>query len=83
MIDYRIFDPFLNRDTWHTSHPLDDKAFFRCLRQVVEHPDFNPEAMGEHFRQMKDVDSEDHPFAEQIDDLVRKAWTVREFLQAD
>jgi hypothetical protein len=79
-MNYNTFDPFLSRDTWHTSHPRDDKGFFQCLRQVVDLPDFSPEAMGDYIRTAKGVDSYDHHFAGRIRDLVGKAWAVRKYL---
>jgi hypothetical protein len=81
-MDHRVFDTFLSVDTWHTTHPLDDRRFFWALSEVVEDPDFNPEAMGDHFRKVKAVTSDQHPFASRIDSLVSKAWAVREYLEA-
>jgi hypothetical protein len=81
-MDYGVFDPFLARETWHTSHPLDDKAFYRCLFEVVDLPDFSPETMGEYMRSTKEI-SDDHPFVEDVRRLVRKAWTIRDYLAAN
>jgi hypothetical protein len=81
-MNYKPFNSFLRVDTWHTSHPLDDQRFFQCLHDVVREPDFSAEAMGEYMRAAKQVESDDHPFAQRIDSLVRKAWAVREYLEA-
>lgn len=81
-MNYEVFDSFLRVDTWHTSHPLDDKRFFLCLHNVVREPDFSAEAMGEYMRVAKRVDSDDHPFAQRINSLVGKAWAVHEYLEA-
>lgn len=82
-MNYNAFDPFLARDTWHTTHALDDGVFYRCLHTVVELPDFSPEEMGNHIRTAKGIDSEDHHFAKRVDDLVGNAWAVREYLRAN
>lgn len=80
---YEAFDKFLARDTWHTSHPLDEREFYRCLHEVVHSPNFNPDQMGEYFRQKKAV-SQDHlnPLADAIDRWVGDAWAVRGYLEA-
>ncbi|WMT71137.1 hypothetical protein [Bradyrhizobium sp. Ash2021] len=78
---YEIFDTFLRVETWHTSHPLDDKRFFRCLHEVVENPAFSAEAMGDYMRDVKSVNSHEHHYASRIRDLVSKASAVREYLQ--
>ena len=78
---YEVFDSFLRVKTWQTPHPVDDKRFFRCIHEVVEHPDFNAEAMGDYMRDVKGVDSHEHHYAERIRDLVSKAWAVGEYLQ--
>jgi hypothetical protein len=84
-MNYGVFDPFLARATWHTSHPNDERAFYRCLREVAEHQDFSPDGMGQYMRDSKGVKSGDydHPFALRIRDLVEKAWAVREYLATD
>lgn len=80
-MNYNIFDPFLNADTWHTLHDYDLQRFYKCLRPVVDLPDFNPESMGEYFRHVKDASSSTHPYFETISSLVEKAWAVRDFLK--
>jgi hypothetical protein len=52
------------------------------LHKIVDLPDFSAEAMGEHMRASKGVDSHEHHYAQRISDLVSKAWTVREYLGA-
>ncbi len=73
---YQIFDPFLMRETWHTSHDFDNKAFYICLERVVTAPAFSPDAMREYFLAKKGS-----PFQHRIDDLTSKAWGIREYLQ--
>jgi hypothetical protein len=84
-VNYDVFDLFLTRATWHTSHPNDERAFYRCLREVVARPDFSPDSMGEYMRNEKGLKSGDydHPFADHIRDLVGKAWAIREYLATD
>ena len=81
-VDYSVFDPFIQRDTWHTFHPIDEKAFHQCLDKVVRDQTFSSEAMGEYFRRQRHIDS-GSPFADDVDKLVSKAWTVRDHLQAN
>ncbi len=50
---YAIFDTYLNRDTWHTTDPAEDEAFYRALGQVIGDAEFDPEAMGEYMRMAK------------------------------
>ena len=73
---YDVFDKFLSRETWHTTHALDDQAFYVCLQKVVTAPDFSPDTMGEYFRKKKG-----QAFEHRIDDLTSKAWGIREYLQ--
>lgn len=78
---YEVFDNFLNTPTWHTNHDNDQGRFYQALKTVVENPNFNPEEMGNYFRETKQVSSEDHPYADRIDDLVKSAWNVLDFLK--
>jgi len=80
---YKVFDPFLARDTWHTMHPSDEKIFYQCLHKVVELSDFAAEAMGDYFKEMKNINSPNHPMAEAVKRYVSKAWAVREYLAAN
>lgn len=77
---YNVFDKFLRVETWHTSHACDDRRFYECLHEVVEETNFDPEAMGSYMRNAKGVDSDEHPYAERIRELVSNAWAVREYL---
>ncbi|WP_428428244.1 hypothetical protein [Pararhizobium sp.] len=74
---YTAFDPFLNVDTWHTSHPTDDRRFYIALATVVKNPGFSPDEMGEYMRNSKGI-----TFDTRIENLVHSAWAVREYLQA-
>jgi hypothetical protein len=82
-MNYGIFDPFLAGDRWHIPHPLEDRAFYRCLQEIVELPEFAPEALGDYIRRAKAVDTENHPLSQRVRDLVRNARAVREYLAAN
>ncbi|MEY9629058.1 hypothetical protein [Sinorhizobium fredii] len=73
---YASFDPFLSRPTWHTSHALDDNAFFDCLATVISHPDFSPEKMGQYFSSQEGTAG----FKYRIDELVTMAWAIKGFI---
>lgn len=47
---YDVFDSFCKIPTWDTSHPLDVDRFRAALSEVIHHPDFSPEAMGDYIR---------------------------------
>ena len=79
---YEVFDSYLNVDTWHTSHPLDGRRFFKALSRVVDDPDFNADQMGQYMRQKKNVSDETHPFFRIIQERVSDAWAVKEYLEA-
>jgi hypothetical protein len=79
---YSVFDAFLNVETWHTHHALDEQRFFKALHQVVRDEHFSPEAMGDYMAQHLGVSrNEDHLGAE-INAYVRKAWAVKDYLNA-
>jgi hypothetical protein len=80
-MNHNVFDSFLNVDTGHTTHWLDNRRFFECLDKVVREPDFNAETMGEYFRNAKGVDNYEHHFASCVRDLVSKASAVRDYLE--
>jgi hypothetical protein len=81
---YEVFDKFLSTDTWHTPHAFDGKRFFQALHAVVSNPGFSPDKMGDYFREKKSVTRGDgHPYEGHIDDLVRQAWAVREYREAN
>jgi hypothetical protein len=50
----------------------------------VKRPGVDPEAMGNYFRDKKQVaaSEEDHPYAGEIRSLVANAWAVRDYLKA-
>ncbi|WP_155908494.1 hypothetical protein [Asticcacaulis sp. YBE204] len=48
---YHIFDDFLRKPTWSTSHPSDVGNFRAALSDVIGHPDFDPDEMGRYFQQ--------------------------------
>ncbi|QOG06537.1 hypothetical protein IGS74_18830 [Aureimonas sp. OT7] len=79
---YEIFDRYLNRPTWFSGHDLEDEAFHRALSHVVNDPKFNPEDMGSYFRRKTGAVERDGGELDQaIDDRVRDAWAVRDYLQ--
>ena len=82
---YDVFDKFLAVSTWHTRHPSDEQRFFTVLASVVKDPRFNPDELGEYFRQKKAVsrDDESNFFKVAIDDYVAKAWAVKDYLKAN
>jgi len=80
---YSVFDSFLNTDTWHTSHALDDERFYRALTKVVRDGDFNADAMRDYMRAKKGLASNDHEsgFAKAIDRRAQDAWAVADYLR--
>ncbi|WP_460231877.1 hypothetical protein [Agrobacterium radiobacter] len=80
---YSVFDSFLATDTWSKNHPNDEQRFYLCLQKVVREDDFNADNMGEYFRQLKKIsrDDEDQYFSDSIDELVAKAWAVRDYIK--
>ena len=80
---YDIFDRFLAIDTWHTNHDNDQSRFYSALSQVIDHPNFNPDRMGEYMRSKKNVDRDaEDGFGPDIDRLVTAAWAVRDYKAA-
>jgi hypothetical protein len=78
---YEAFDSFLSIETWHTTHPLDEKRFFRALAQIVEDPDFSADELGNYLREHVDVPPGTDDYRnEAIDRYVAAAWAVREYL---
>jgi hypothetical protein len=81
---YEAFDSYLNVDTWHTNHDLDERRFFQSLSQVVRDDDFSPDEMGSYMLSAKVVnrDNEDDAyFVHTIDRRVLQAWAIRDFLK--
>lgn len=79
---YQALDPYLRSDTWHTGHPYDDGRFYAGLREIVHHPDFNADQMGDYFRSQKGVsrdNPDDEAFNQVIDKRVTQADAIREF----
>ncbi len=79
---YEVFDSFLKVETWHTTHPLDDKRFNLSLNQVVRNSGFDPDEMAEYFRSQLGIgsDDENHPFNEAIRRRQHQADAVHSFL---
>ncbi len=81
---YAAFDNFLQTDTWHTTHPMDEKRFIKALAAIVKDRDFNPDEMGNYMRRLTksptNVEDQDHPYEDAIQRLVTKAWAVKEYL---
>lgn len=81
---YEVFDSYLNVDTWHTNHDLDERRFFQALGKVVRDDAFNPDEMGSYMLSAKGLgrDNEDDAyFVNVIDRRVLQAWAIRDFLQ--
>ena len=74
---YEVFDSFISTDTWSTGHDLDMERFYQALALVVRDDGFSPDKMGEYFKGK--VNAVHHNYA---DELVTKAWAVRDFLHA-
>jgi hypothetical protein len=81
-MNYAVFDTFLARETWHTNHDNDLWEFYRCLHQVIDDPEFNPDNMGKYIRAKKGVDTDTHVFAGAVRDLVSNAWAVHDYFAA-
>jgi hypothetical protein len=83
---YQVFDGFLAMDTWHTRHALDERRFFEALSSVVKDSNFDPEKMGEYFRQKTrstiHANDNKHPFEHAIAHYVAAAWAVKDYLAA-
>lgn len=75
---YAAFDRFLAVETWHTTHALDDQRFYKVLGEVVTSKGFNPDDMGNYFREQKG-----NAFAADIDRRVAQAWSVFDYLVAN
>ena len=79
---YSAFDPFLLVGTWHTNHDLDNERFDQALNTVVDDPAFDPNVMGDYMRQQKNVvNGQPAAFEDRIEQLVARAWAVKEFLE--
>ncbi|OHD05054.1 hypothetical protein [Sphingopyxis sp. RIFCSPHIGHO2_12_FULL_65_19] len=76
-------DSYLDVDTWHTSHPLDDQRFYKALSKIVRDPKFSPEAMGEYIRDKKGVSRDDNGdvFNNVIDRRITEAYAIQEFVR--
>jgi hypothetical protein len=78
---YEIFDSFLLGRNWSRQHDNDLEQFYLRLSKVVRHSDFNPDQMGEYFRQRTaSTPREAHPFRIAIDRYVADAWAIRKYL---
>ncbi|MFN3846527.1 MAG: hypothetical protein ACK4RZ_12015 [Paracoccaceae bacterium] len=81
---YGAMDSYLNVDTWHTSHPLDDDRFYRALAKIVRDPKFSAEQMGEYMREVKGVhgaNEDNKVFSDVIDRRVTEAYAIRKFIE--
>jgi hypothetical protein len=85
---YAVFDKFLATDTWHTRHPSDTRQFFLTLHWVVKDPSFHQDELGAYMREKAGVsregtDDASKHFNVAIDDYVRMAGAVQEYLKAN
>jgi len=83
---YEAMDAFLNVDTWHTNHALDEGRFFVALHRIVEDPHFNADELGVYMRAKKGVSRDDATkqyLNDVIDGWVSRAWAVRQYLEAN
>ena len=81
---YEVFDTFLGKETWHTRHDFDEIRFFRCLKEIVKKPAFDPDKMGEYLQEKAGVAQEDEesPINLAIKHYVAEAWAVKDYLTA-
>lgn len=79
---YEVFDSFLKVETWHTTHPMDDKRFNLALNQVVRKAGFDADEMAGYFRSKLGIgaDDEAHTFDEAIRRRQRQADAIHSFL---
>lgn len=81
---YEAFDELLATDTWHTTHPLDTKRFYRMLAQVVRDQAFHPEVMGNYMFQKVGVErGNDDSRVEAIERFITDAWAIQGYLNRD
>jgi hypothetical protein len=80
---YQAFDEFLDVETWHTTHALDEERFYRALDKVVRDKDFNSEEMATYMCQKFSVSrGGGNHFSEAIERYTDSASAVRGFLEA-
>ena len=74
---YEVFDHFLDVETWTSGHDFDLARFYRALSKVVGEDGFSPDEMGRYMKGKKNPNYHD-----EIDQLVTKAWAVKDYLEA-
>jgi hypothetical protein len=79
---YEAIDPFLDVDTWHSTHPEDEARFYRCLQRIIANPDFNADDLGAYIDAKCATFSGDEFWGESRNRYVAAAWAVRRYLQA-
>ncbi|WP_152048819.1 hypothetical protein [Aureimonas psammosilenae] len=82
---YDKLNSFMNVETWHTSHALDEERFFQALHQIVREDNFNPDKMGEYMRQKVGLSQNDDEgaYSQAIERYVAAAWAVKDYLEAN
>ncbi len=79
---YEVFDTFLSRDSWYTSHENDEALFNQALYKVVWREHFSPEQMAAYMRSKLNIpDDAKSDFEPAIVRLRDKARAVRTFLK--
>ena len=80
---YSKLDIFLSNENWYGTHPFDEERYYLALSQIVHHPDFNADSMGEYIRKIKNIsrDDDDGYFSKAVDRLVSNAWAVRDYFK--
>ena len=79
---YEAMNKYIDVDTWHSAHPLDDQRFYEALAKIIHHPDFDSEAMGAYMRERKgiDIDNENQShFNEVIEQRISQAGAIKDF----
>jgi hypothetical protein len=81
---YEVFDSFLAVETWYTQHVADENRFFLALSKIVQNDGFNPDEMGEYFKQKTIVPTQTgrHPFQTAIRHYANAAWAIKDYLAA-
>ncbi|UQZ10701.1 hypothetical protein M8G38_12920 [Providencia stuartii] len=80
------FNTWLNRSTWHTGHPIDEEAFYKCAYAAYrEDKHLHAEKVREY---IEDYVKANAPLAEDFlearaDEYAMKFETVSEFLSAN
>lgn len=81
---YTPIKDFLNVDTWHTGHPLDQQRFYVALSKIIDNPSFNSQKLRTFMLAEKNLLDEayDDFFVKKIDELTGEAETIYSYKKA-